>query len=197
MIDDKLVATSSSHTRVTNPCFPSGYDGEYNGVALVGSSDWDACLSITSTLITDFQHQVCLHSDHERCSIDGVYMPALPNDMTFLAMSSFFYTWSFFKLPTGAGVNANRSGDLSALLAAAKSFCSKDAKGQAAYNNSLPYPQQPPYVYNYCFGAAYAFALLHLGYGMPKENTPIQVGSSVNGNSVSWACAFLPLHLFA
>ena len=188
---DDLVAASPSKTTVTNPCFPTGYEGEYNGAVLVGSSDWSACLAAASKLITDFQKQQCLHSNHERCSFDGVYMPAIQNDTTFLAMSSFFYTWSFFQLPTGAGADAGLSGDLAALVTKAEAFCSMDAKGQAAYNNSLPHPQSPPYVYDYCFGAAYSHALLRLGYGMQESETPIQVSGTINGNSVSWACEFM------
>ena len=111
-------------------------------------------------------------------------MPAMPPKMKLLAMSGFFYDWSFFQLTTGM---EEPSSDLNALVAAAESFCNKDAQGQAAYNNSLARPESAPYCYTYCFGAAYAHALLHTGYGMEESNTPIQVVQTISGNDLGWA----------
>ena len=116
--------------------------------------------------------------------VNGVYQPAIPSKMKLLAMASFYYNWGFFKLTTGM---KEPSSDLNALVAAAESFCNLDAIGQAAYNNSLPHPQHAPFVYDYCFGAAYSHALLHTGYGLPLKDTPLQVVKTINGNDVGWA----------
>ena len=197
--DLESTATKGVDT-VNNPCFPKGYTEAPNPthptVEFVGTSDWPKCLAAASKLITDYQPLTpsspngvqCLHSDHERCTFNGVYQPKIPAGMTLLAMSSFFFNWNFFQLKTGAG---SESSDVTALLAAAESFCTKDAAGQAAYNNSLPHPQKAPFCYDYCFGAAYSKALLVDGYGLDATKTPIQVVNSItvdgHENDLGWA----------
>ncbi len=104
--------------------------------------------------------------------------------MTMLAMSGFFYNWNFFKLDTGL---AQLSGDLETLEKNAALYCAQDAAGQAAYNNSLKHPQAAPFCYDYCFSAAYSYALMHTGYGLPVQNTPIKVVNDINGNDLGWA----------
>ena len=198
---ESTAAVSAKEVKsVNNPCFPIGYTEAPNPthptVEFVGTSDWGKCLAAASKLITDYQPLTpsspngvqCLHSDHERCTFNGVYQPKIPAGMTLLAMSSFFFNWDFFQLKTGTG---SKSSDVTALLAAAESFCTKDAAGQAAYNNSLPDPQPAPYCYDYCFGAAYSKALLVDGYGLDATKTPIEVVDKImvdgQKNDVTWA----------
>ena len=101
-----------------------------------------------------------------------------------LAMSGFFYNWNFFQLDTGL---AQLSSDLETLEKNASLYCAQDAAGQAAYNNSLKHPQAAPFCYDYCFSAAYSYALMHTGYGLPVQNTPIKVVNDINGNDLGWA----------
>jgi hypothetical protein len=101
-----------------------------------------------------------------------------------LAMSGFFYNWNFFQLDTGL---AQLSSDLETLEKNAALYCAQDAAGQAAYNNSLKHPQAAPFCYDYCFSAAYSYALMHTGYGLPVQNTPIKVVNDINGNDLGWA----------
>ena len=104
--------------------------------------------------------------------------------MTFIAMSGFYYDWSYFQLSTGAG---KLSSSVASLAAAAEIYCNLDAEGQAAYNNSLSHPSPAPFCYNFCFGAAYSQALLVEGYQLPEKNTKVEVVSNINGNDVGWA----------
>jgi hypothetical protein len=181
---------------VTNPCFPTGFtttpDPNNPTVEFTGSSDWNACVAAVTKLITDYQplapssptNVQCLHSDHERCTFNGVYQPQIPREMTFIAMSGFYYDWSYFQLSTGAG---KLSSSVASLAAAAEIYCNLDAEGQAAYNNSLSHPSPAPFCYNFCFGAAYSQALLVEGYQLPEKNTKVEVVSNINGNDVGWA----------
>lgn len=98
----KTPGTDTGKT-VINPCFPTGYEStsDVNNPTIVfkGSSDWNACLAAATKLITDYQPLTpsssksveCLHSDHERCTFNGVYQPAIPSKMKLLAMASFYY----------------------------------------------------------------------------------------------------------
>ena len=83
--DQSATSTSTAVTKtVINPCFPTGYtataDPNNPTVEFQGSSDWDACLAAATKLIQDYQpltpssppNVECLHSDHERCTWNGV-----------------------------------------------------------------------------------------------------------------------------
>ena len=142
-------AGSANGAAVVNPCFPTGYtaaaDSTHPTVLFTGSSDWEACLAAATKLITDYQPLTpsspagvqCLHSDHQRCTFNGVYQPQVPPNMKLLAMSSFYFDWKYFGLTTGMD---QPSSDLNALAVAAKKVCSMNSEGQAAYNNSLAHP---------------------------------------------------------
>ena len=164
---------------VDNPCYPKGYNkGGFNG-----TSDWDSCLRKTSDLF-DFKSQ-CFQSDGEqqRCSFNGVYQPAIGNKKKFIAMSAFFYTWSFLKLKTGAD-----SDNLNTLVNTAQVVCKKTFEEQKQSNPS--FNQQ-----NQCFNVAYVYHLLHEGYHMDAEDTPLEVYTSVNGAEVTWALGAIMLEV--
>ena len=99
---DNLVSAGEAHaaqaaatgmkdpvTTVTNPCFPLGYssrsDPNHPSIVFQGSSDWSSCLAAATKLIQDYQPLMpsspngvqCLHSDHERCTFNGVYQPKI------------------------------------------------------------------------------------------------------------------------
>ena len=50
-----------------------------------------------------------------------------------------------------------------------------------------PYLYDPQYLPTLCFGAAYSTALLNDGYGMPMDDTPVDVVDQIKGTSVEWA----------
>ena len=98
-----------------------------------------------------------------------------------LAMSSYYYTWSFFQLTTGM---EQKSSDLTALAAAAQQFCTLNAADQREYNSKLKHPAAGEYLYNFCFAAGFAHALLHTGYGLPLSGTPIYVINTIQVRAV-------------
>eukprot|EP00948_MAST-09A_sp_MAST-9A-sp1_P002897 g2897.t1 len=83
----------------------------------------------------------------------------------FIAFNGFYYIWDFFKLePTS---------DLKTLLEKATVFC--------LYNNTdlMKHYNVDDYVYRHCFDAMYVKLLLHDGYQLPMEDTPLVVTNSI------------------
>ena len=108
----------------------------------------------------------------------------IENDVNFLAFSSFFFAYNFLNLPTG-----RKTSDLNTLNTRAKKICSLDWKKLQDYGVDRGEPLE--YLPDCCFQIAYVHALLHTGYGLKTENTPIQVVDKIGNNSVTWALGMM------
>ena len=112
----------------------------------------------------------------KRCSWGGVYLPTIAGQ-TFLAMSSYLYTYRFLGLEAEA--------DLATLRTRAAFICSKDWQEFRAYGATVN--EQEKFLTETCFQAAYTYALLHHGFGLPEEKTPLVVVSEIGDTTASWA----------
>ena len=92
--NDLLIKAASTKDNIQNPCYPKGF----NKNGFNGTSDWNACFEKTLELF-DFQAP-CYYQDEKpsRCSFNGVYQPTIQQNMKFIGMSTFYYTWKFLKL---------------------------------------------------------------------------------------------------
>eukprot|EP00854_Cymbomonas_tetramitiformis_P013010 gene13010-15372_t len=184
---------------VLDPCSPSGDNalneqhteylvnkqGKRVPVWIVGTSNATGCKATVEGLLRSLKlsSDQCLHHDHTDCALLGVYQPPAsgPSAVEMYGFSGFVYTWQFF------GMEDMAQADLQALDTAASTVCSKDIVALKKYNANLTHPQQTNYLDTFCFSANYITALLSIGYGMDRVNTPLQVVSTINGSSVSYA----------
>ncbi|KAK3245157.1 hypothetical protein CYMTET_45258, partial [Cymbomonas tetramitiformis] len=154
-------------------------------VWIVGTSNATGCKATVEGLLRSLKlsSDQCLHHDHTDCALLGVYQPPAsgPSAVEMYGFSGFVYTWQFF------GMEDMAQADLQALDTAASTVCSKDIVALKKYNANLTHPQQTNYLDTFCFSANYITALLSIGYGMDRVNTPLQVVSTINGSSVSYA----------
>lgn len=155
----------------SNPCFPVGAN-DTSVYRLPGSADSAACAQSVDTLID--VSVPCMHADRTRCSFLGVFQPKLPRELHFVAMSYFYYLWSFF----GLGQTAN----LASLQAKAAETC---AMSLAELRYAHP-TERDEYLTGYCFGGWYVLKLLHKGYGFELEHTNLSVAESIDGTALSW-----------
>lgn len=159
--------------------------GQVVHVQVNGTSNATGCsLSLKSLLESlKLSAEQCLHHDHSDCALLGVYQPPLsgPSAVEMYAFSGFVYTWQFFEM------DQEVQADLQALNSKTHTVCSKNLADLTAYNANLTHPQNADYLDTFCFSANYITALLEIGYGMERVNTPLKVVSEINGSSVSYA----------
>eukprot|EP00943_MAST-04B_sp_MAST-4B-sp1_P001226 g1226.t1 len=169
--NESILASTSTKDNIQNPCYPKGF----NKNGFNGTSDWNACFEKTLELF-DFQAP-CYYQDEKpsRCSFNGVYQPTIQQNMKFIGMSTFYYTWKFLKLKMGAD-----SDNLNKLRNVAETVCTKTLAQQNERN-----PNQFK-LENQCFNAAYVYHLLHDGYHMDLDKTPVEVFGEIEGTEVTW-----------
>lgn len=177
-------------TGMDDPCIPSGHPDLQGGAAgqrgdgeaaaptekETTEAKWEACLESAVALFREMDEKVRCTAPAKRCSWGGVYLPTIVGQ-TFLAMSSYLYTYRFLGLEATA--------DLATLRARAAIICSKDWADFRAYGATVN--EQERFLTEDCFQAAYTYALLHHGFGLPEVQTPLVVVSEIGNTTASWA----------
>ena len=168
-----------------NPCYPSGFTDPISNIS--GSSNWDECLQTTADFFDDTSN--CYREGNEPCLL-GERRPPVVDNQTFIAMSAFFYTWDYFGLKTGTETE-----DLAGLRAKARVFCNLPLENQIKHYQQRIKNYPPKKItarpYYECFAAAYTYNLLSKGYGMPVQNTPIEIHFDINGTKAQWALGLM------
>lgn len=161
--------------------YPSG-DGYFQAV-LVNENrrgDVDKCLSLARDLLHLEQNDWCEFAHKGDCSLAGIYQPDLPTQGTdnfgeFVAFSNYFHVWEFLHLPERATI--------AQLEAAMRSACAMTRDELVSFNDGIVDESE---LDSYCFRSAYAFELLHNGYGF-RLNDTIRATEVIAGQKVAWA----------
>jgi len=142
--------------------------------------DFDKCNELARQLLHKGQNQWCEFSHRGDCSFAGVYQPDLPQQSErfgeFLAFSNYFDVWQFLDLPARSSLRDVQT--------AARTYCemSLDQVTNLAGNRI----DEAEDIATYCFRSAYAFQILHNGYGFELDDY-VTSTEIVNGQKVGWA----------
>ena len=160
-ITRSLYAVFGSSTQpFEHPCYNHGYNGSYRGVAFTGTGDFSKC----STFIREILLQASPFS--------SVEIPSLDTTNSFVAMASFYYINSFFKLSATSSIEALRE--------KSESFCGQSWSSVEKACGS------DEYVPTYCFSSVYQWNMLAEGLGFVKRNTAVAKHDDINGVDLSW-----------
>lgn len=186
-------ASKKDKANLVNPCYPIGYTHPETNIA--GSSNWDECFDSVAELFTDESRE---HPNlRGGVLLDVIVPPPITNtdnnqQQRFIAMSVFVFIWDFLGLETGPATH-----DLTTLKLNARKVCTLSHDEQmeqydvTMVNNQHPPSRKTNKAYAQCFNAAYAYHLLHKGYGMDVVDTPIEVYYEINGGKVNWALGMM------
>ncbi|GKZ00882.1 hypothetical protein MPSEU_001039900 [Mayamaea pseudoterrestris] len=160
--------------------YPSG-NGYYQAMLKnkFVKGDFERCMRLTKDLLHLEKNDWCEFAHQGDCSFAGIYQPKLPTQSetvgSFVGFSNYYHVWKFLDLPEYATLHQ--------LHDATKRACemSRDellefTDGRIQYEN----------IESYCFRSAYAFQLLHSGYGFGMNDT-IRATKVINGHKISWA----------
>ncbi|XP_075761253.1 ectonucleoside triphosphate diphosphohydrolase 2 isoform X1 [Pelodiscus sinensis] len=191
----KLMKADGYKDRVTNPCWPKGYQRSlqlqevYNSpcteenpknynpqrnISVVGSGDAGQCRSYVDSL---FNFSSCNFSS---CSFDGVFQPRLSG--SFIAFSAFFYTVDFLQTVMKRSVATPAE-----LRTAVDAVCSSPwaELEQKAPNQTTRLP-------DYCTVANFIYLLLTKGYHFDKDSFPnIAFQKKAGDTSIGWALGYM------
>lgn len=139
-------------------CFPKNYTYKIGDTRGVGAFNFDACMRETNLEVASFH-------------IPSI-KPKLNPTMTYAALSSFYYSFDFFKAKSQAQ-----------LQSAVTSVCAKDWTSlKAAYPNV---PEE--YLSTYCFNGTFALSLLgSKGYGFDPSRPQLVPENDINGHDIDW-----------
>ena len=166
-----------------NESFPSG-NGNYQAVLRNDDErgNPEKCLDLAKNLLHLEKNDWCNFAHKGDCSLAGIYQPELPsrantpNFGEFVAFSNYYHIWKFLQLPERATI--------AQLKNATEYACSLSADELMAFNNGSIETSEE--LNSYCFRSAYAFQLLHNGYGFQMNDT-IRATRVINGQKVGWA----------
>jgi Golgi nucleoside diphosphatase len=167
VVDDPCLLRGFS---TTSPVGPGG--GHVN---FEGSGDFHGCIEVIRHSLIN-RDAPCPTSP---CSFDGVYQPDLSDGglvlkTSFYQLAAFLFTAEFFDLAKDA--------PLRAMERAGQRFCELDWEDAQSL-----YPDTPPaFLANYCFSSMFFVQLLHHGYGIPKEGTPLRWADAIEGVGLDW-----------
>jgi len=170
---------AGSNGSVPNPCLNEGYNKSYDVSNAAGSTesvtqigdaktDMHGCKRMLKTLLANDTD--CYVPD---CAFNGVYLPDIPENMTFAAFSGFAYTVGDIGLSSDA--------DLVNISEASEHICGLtwSEMKRSKYNASR-------FMADFCRQTHYIYVLLHFGYGFPDTDTPIIFTTKHNGSSLTW-----------
>ena len=106
----------------------------------------------------------------------GIYQPELPSGLEFVAFSNYYHIWKFLHLPERATI--------AQLEEATRHVCSLSHAELVDFNTHHKILEED--LDSYCFRSAYAFQLLHNGYGFGMDDT-IRATNVIDGQKVDWA----------
>jgi Golgi nucleoside diphosphatase len=161
----------------------SGDNGYYQAILVNENKRGDAeqCLSLARDLLHLEKNDWCEFAHRGDCSLAGIYQPKLPKQgnhevvREFIAFSNYYKIWEFLHLPERATV--------AQLEQATRNACYMSRSELVEFNNGVVDESE---LDSYCFRSAYAFALLHDGYGFQLSDT-IRATQVINGQKVGWA----------
>lgn len=158
-------------------------NGFYNAVLKNDEStgDFDACLGFAKNALHLESNKWCEFAHKGECAFNGVAMSDLPTQSDsfgeFLAFSNYYHVWEFLGLPERASMRQLRN--------ATDNLCSMSKQEVFEFNQKTARYEDTE-VEDYCFRSAYAFSLLHHGYGFGMDEH-VTATSILNGQKVSWA----------
>ena len=144
--------------------------------------DADKCLDLVKGLLHLEKNDWCNFAHKGDCSFAGIYQPDLPDHETphfgeFVAFSNYYHIWQFLQLPDRATI--------AQLHNATKNVCSMSHEELVEFNKNGARVEDE-LLDSFCFRSAYAFQLLHNGYGFRMDDT-IRAAKVINGQKVGWA----------
>ncbi|KAM9641187.1 ectonucleoside triphosphate diphosphohydrolase 8 [Trichechus inunguis] len=187
----RLVQGSSSGL-VRHPCYHSGYQatlplaplfespcvgtsapaGTAQNLTIEGAGNPGACVSAIREL---FNFSSC--EGRADCAFDGVYQPPVRGQ--FYAFSNFYYTFRFLNLTSGQ--------PLDTVNATVWEFCLRPWKLV-----EVSYPEQAPWLRDYCASGLYILTLLLEGYGFSEETWPsINFRMQAGGTDIGWTLGYM------
>ncbi len=159
-------------------------DGRYSSYSTVlrndnATGDFEKCSEIAQSLVNKEYNGWCNFAHNGDCSANGAYQPPLPQRSEsfgeFLAFSNYYSIFDFLGIP-------DRS-NLRTLQNASAHVCSMDETELMEFNAERFDPED---AVKMCFRSAFAFHLLHDGYGF-QMNDNITATDVVQGHKVGWA----------
>ena len=141
--------------------------------------DGEACLALAKEMLHKGQNDWCKFSHRGQCSFAGIYQPELPQQSKhfgeFLAFSNYYHAWDFLNLPMRSSLRDLENATCHA--------CSLSQEELLKFNDGRIDEGQ---VIDFCFHSAFAFNVLHHGYGFGMDDY-ITATNVVNGQKVGWA----------
>ncbi|KAM9207613.1 ectonucleoside triphosphate diphosphohydrolase 8 isoform 3-T3 [Dugong dugon] len=177
---------------VRHPCYHSGYQatlplaplfespcvgtsapaGTAQNLTIEGTGNPGACVSAIREL---FNFSSC--EGRADCAFDGVYQPPVRGQ--FYAFSNFYYTFRFLNLTSGQ--------PLDTVNATVWEFCLRPWKLV-----EISYPEQAPWLRDYCASGLYILTLLLEGYGFSEETWPsIKFLMQAGGTEIGWTLGYM------
>jgi Golgi nucleoside diphosphatase len=151
-----------------HPCYPLNYNETTDGGTIEGAGDFEKCAKLA--------HQILI----DATGFEAIQVPNLAATNQFVAMSSFYYTNDFLKLP--------KESTLADLKKAATAFCGTD------WQETLRSGAKPGYAKTYCWYAAYQWTLLSDGYHFADGKTVLTKLNDINGVELSWTIGAMLNH---
>ena len=155
-----------------HPCLLKGANTTVDGVLLTGTSDFDACLKLHSSLAhsCDDRHDDC----HPLNKI-----PPPKTGGKFLAFSYFYDVLTEF-LPN------DDTPTVAEIRAAARRVCSSSFAEIHALHAATYDPLEPEHLLRACQDLTYIVELLHHYLGFAEDEERIQLVKQVRGKEMSW-----------
>jgi GDA1/CD39 (nucleoside phosphatase) family len=171
--------------------YPSG-DGYFQAVLVNDRTepDVDLCFEYAGRLLHREQNHWCNFAHKGDCSFAGIYQPALPRQSNddgngnfgeFVAFSNYYHIWQFLHLPERATI--------AQLEAATRHVCSLSHQELIEFIAGVDIGDNDDgsaELDSYCFRSAYAYHLLHRGYGFTHNDT-VRATRVIEGQKVGWA----------
>ena len=162
---------------IRDPCRLSGKEdteealSDGRTVSVVGASDFSKCLEMTRALL-HVDDAECFQAP---CAIAGRYMPNA-EDSAFVAFGGFYYIAAAIGIVDVNSKTVRKDVTLDEFATKGREFCSKDSVELDDLSK------------NVCFGSAYVYNLLSIGYGLATTAPgKIIVSDSIASIDLGWA----------
>eukprot|EP01012_Entosiphon_sulcatum_P009808 TRINITY_DN1562_c0_g1_i2.p1 TRINITY_DN1562_c0_g1~~TRINITY_DN1562_c0_g1_i2.p1 ORF type:complete len:466 (-),score=62.89 TRINITY_DN1562_c0_g1_i2:191-1588(-) len=157
-----------------NPCFFGGFNKNFTStsgrqVNLTGTADYNNCKTETKNLL-----ELNVYCPARPCAINGIYQPAIPNNMTMYLFSTFLNVADFFNCTGAQRVDCMDS--------KAQTLCTLSwQEAQQLYP-----PAQYPFLEQYCFQAAFTYAVATDGLKLTPDRV-VQYAKDIDDVEIGWA----------
>ena len=145
------------------------------------TGDFETCMEYTKSILHLESNAWCEFAHKGECSFNGVFMSELPAQSAhfgeFLAFSNYFHVWQFLGL-------SERS-SLQQLHNATQNVCGM-SRTELVEFNKITGQADENVIDDICFRSAYAFNILHSGYGFGMDEY-ITATNIIAGQKIGWA----------